>query len=81
MLFIDILLTSFLETGQQTRKNLTAENILQHFFGVIIHDRVVEVESLEVEKGRSDDALWHGWLELDAEVHQLPFEENQQLKK
>jgi len=66
---------------QQAMVALKERNInLQHFFWVIIHNGVVEVEPFEVEKGRTDDALRHGRLELDAEVHQLAFEENQQLK-
>ena len=54
------------------------KQILQNFFRVVVHDRVVEVEPFVEVEGRSDDALRHCRLELDAEVHQLSLEEHQQ---
>ena len=45
---------------------------------MIVHDRVVEVEPFVEVEGCSDDALRHGRLELDAEVHQLSLEEHQE---
>ena len=61
----------FLNKNSQMPKN-KQKQILQNFF------RVVEVEPFVEVEGRSDDALRHCRLELDAEVHQLSLEEHQQ---
>ena len=45
---------------------------------MVVHDGVVEVKSLEVVEGRSNDTPRHRRLELQAEVEKLPLEEIEQ---
>jgi len=52
--------------------------LLQHFFGMIVHDGIVEIESLEVVKRRDNDASRHRRLKLESEVHQLAFKEREE---
>ena len=46
---------------------------MQEFFGVVIHDGIVQIEPFQVVDRCSDDVTGHGWAELPAELAQLIF--------